>query len=100
MKINLSYAFAAPVSNTIRPSATAVAFDAMVAAQSISSGEYGMSLQKSPSLASGGCSESVRPTVHAASSHVIVASLVETAVTFSSGDVGARTVEIGYATVG
>ena len=59
-----------------------------------------MSVQKSPSLASGGCSESVRPTVHAASSHFIVASLDETTDTCSPGAVGALTVEIGYATVG
>ena len=38
--------------------------------------------------------------VHAASSHRIVASLPERTVTISPGSVGARTVEIGYATVG
>ena len=57
-------------------------------------------MQKSPSFASGGCSESVRPTVHAARFHVIVPFLVETAVTSSAGSVGALTTEIGYATVG
>ena len=100
VKITRSYSSDAPTSKTTRPSATAVAFEAMVAAQSMLFGSKIVSAQKSPSLASGGCSESVRPTVHAASSHCTVLSLVETDVTRSSGDVGARTVEIGYATVG
>ena len=73
---------------------------ATVAAQSILSGSKIVSVQKSPSLASGGCSESVRPTVHAASSHFIVASLVEVDVTMSAGSVGALTVEIGYTSDG
>ena len=100
VKITRSHSFDAPTSNTILPSATAVAFEANVAAQSMSFGSKIVSVQKSPSLASGGCSESVRPTVHAASSHRIDLSLAEMDVTASSGDVGARTVEIGYATVG
>ena len=78
----------------------ACAFAARVAAQSILSALNGMFLQKSPSLASGGCSESVRPSVHAASVHVVAAFLVETAVTFSADSAGAPTAEIGYATVG
>ena len=100
VKITRSYSFDAPKSKTILPSATAVALEANVAAQSMSFGLKIVSVQKSPSLASGGCSESVRPTVHAASSHCIDLSLVEMDVTASSGDVGARTVEIGYTTVG
>ena len=49
VKITRSHSFDAPTSKTILPSATAVAFEAIVAAQSMSFGSKIVSVQKSPS---------------------------------------------------
>ena len=80
VKSTRSRAFVVPVSKISRPSATSAAFAAMVFAQSMVSSE-GRFVQKSPTFASGFCSESVRPTVHAASVQETCVSLVEVAVT-------------------
>ena len=95
VKMRRSFGSAAPMSNSRRPPEMAAAFAAMVRSQSTSSGSIGMSVQLSPSLRSGGCSESVRPTVHAASSHVMAAFFSETDVTRSPSSDGARAAEIG-----
>ena len=99
VKRTRSSGFVAPVSNTSLPSATSSAFAAIVLLQSTVSSSM-MSLQKSPTLASGFCSESVRPTVHASSDQPTCTSLVDVAVTRSSGSVGALAAEIGYAASG
>ena len=93
VKIKRSPGSAAPMSNSRRPAAMAAEFAAIVRSQSTESN--GMAVQLSPSLTSGGCSESVRPTVHAASSHVVAAFLVDTAVTRSAASAGAHAAEIG-----
>ena len=69
VKSTRSMGFVAPVSKSSWPPATRPAFASIVFAQSMVSSE-GKFVQKSPIFASGFCSESVRPTVHAASVQV------------------------------
>ncbi len=94
MNISRSPGSFAPVSKAMRPAAIASAFAATVCCQSRESSS-GTSLQKSPTLAFGFCSESVRPAVHAASVQVVCTSLTEVAVTGDSGATGAHAAEIG-----
>ena len=99
VKSTRSSGFVVPLLKRIRPSDAMAEFAAIVACQSMVSSD-GMFVQNSPILASGFCSESVRPTVHAASVQETCVSFVDVAVTFSSGSTGAHAAEIGYATPG